>query len=86
MGRGLALLKLISTAPRANLRFWPGREGLMTPTQQTQAESHLGSGEPVVSGAAVEEGVEASALVICTLVLGAPEGPRPVRLADNLLD
>lgn len=25
----------------------------MTPTQQTQAESHLGSGEPVVSGAAM---------------------------------
>lgn len=27
----------------------------MTPTQQTQAESHLGSGAPMVSGAAVGE-------------------------------
>lgn len=86
MERELALLKLISTAPRANLRFWPGREGLMTPTQQTQVESHLGSGESVVSGAAVGEEAEASALVICTLVPGAPKGPRPVRLADSPLD
>lgn len=53
MGTGLALLKLISTAPRAQSQVLAWEEGLMTPIQQTQAESHLGSGEPVVSGAAV---------------------------------
>ena len=50
VGRGLALLKLISTAPWAHPQVLDWEVGLMTPTQLTEAESHPGSRAPVVSG------------------------------------
>lgn len=50
VGRGLALLKLISTAPWAHPQVLAWEAGLMTSTQLTEAESHLGSRAPVVSG------------------------------------
>lgn len=48
VGRGLALFKLISTAPYPQVLAWEA--GLMTSTQLLEAESHLGSRAPVVSG------------------------------------
>lgn len=43
----------------------------MTPTQQTQAESHLDSGEPVVSGAAVGVGGRGGGICLGDLHLSA---------------
>lgn len=82
--RGLALLKLISTAPRAHSQVLAWEGGADTCPQHRLSHT-WGSGrlwcQELQSGS-----MEACALVICTLVPGAPEGPRPVRLGDSSLD
>lgn len=59
MGKGLALLNLISTAPWAHPQVLAWDAGLATPTQLTAAESHAGCSAPVgarSSGGAGGEG------------------------------
>lgn len=59
VGKGLALLNLISTAPWAHPQVLAWDAGLATPTQLTAAESHAGCSAPVgarSSGGAGGEG------------------------------